>query len=322
VSAVIITHEVAGLHQVPISHPERPARYPAVMNAVDKVAGAEKRFEAPQVDRNLLSLVHEGAYLDSIFDTIHAGEAQPLTQLDQDTWAGAFSLDASLRAVGGACLAVDMVLDKQARAAFSAMRPPGHHAEPDKPMGFCLFSSAAIAAEHARKAWGLERVAVLDFDVHHGNGTQAAFWSKPDLYYASSHQMPLFPGSGEASETGEHNNIFNYPLSQGDTGEALLAAWTETLLPRIAAAQPELIIVSAGFDAHKRDPLGGLEVDVDSFAELTLRIADLADSTSCGGVVSLLEGGYDLEALTDCTAAHLESLFYGKAGTETHASSS
>ncbi len=311
-SAVVITHESAGLHQVPISHPERPARYPAVMNAVDKVAGTASRFEAPQVGLEVLSLIHEDTYLEEIFAQVQPGDAQPLMQLDQDTWAGAFSLDASLRAVGGACLGVDMVLDGQANVAFSAMRPPGHHAEPDKAMGFCLFSSAAIAAEHARKAWGVERVAVLDFDVHHGNGTQAAFWNRKDLFYASTHQMPLFPGSGDASETGAHNNIFNHPLAEGDDGADLLTAWSDALLPRIAEARPDLIIISAGFDAHKRDPLGGLEVDVASFAELTLRITELAEKTSSGAVVSLLEGGYDLEALTDCTAAHLNSLFYGK----------
>ena len=311
-SAVIITHEAAGMHQVPLSHPERPARYPAVMNAVDRVAASLPRFEAPKAGRDVLSLVHSSQYLDQIFGNITEGEGQPLIQLDTDTWAGAFSLDASLRAVGGACLGVDMVLDGQASTAFSAMRPPGHHAEPDKAMGFCLFSSAAIAAEHARSAWGLERVAVLDFDVHHGNGTQAAFWDKKGLFYASTHQMPLYPGSGEASEQGASENIFNHPLSAGDGGEALLNAWQEHLLPRIAAAEPELIIISAGFDAHKRDPLGGLEVDVASFAELTLRIAEMAQHTASAAVVSLLEGGYDLEALTDCTAAHLNSLFYGQ----------
>ena len=311
-SAVIITHEAAGMHQVPLSHPERPARYPAVMNAVDRVAASLPRFEAPKAGRDVLSLVHSSQYLDQIFGNITEGEGQPLIQLDTDTWAGAFSLDASLRAAGGACLGVDMVLDGQASTAFSAMRPPGHHAEPDKAMGFCLFSSAAIAAEHARSAWGLERVAVLDFDVHHGNGTQAAFWDKKGLFYASTHQMPLYPGSGEASEQGASENIFNHPLSAGDDGEALLNAWQEHLLPRIAAAEPELIIISAGFDAHKRDPLGGLEVDVASFAELTLRITEMAQHTASASVVSLLEGGYDLEALTDCTAAHLNSLFYGQ----------
>ena len=174
----------------------------------------------------------------SIFDNIHAGEAQPLTQLDQDTWAGAFSLDASLRAVGGACLGVDMVLDKQARAAFSAMRPPGHHAEPDKPMGFCLFSSAAIAAEHARKAWGLERVAVLDFDVHHGNGTQAAFGVNLIYTMRPRTKCLCFPAVERPLKRVNiiTSSIIHY--LKPDTGEALLAAWTETLLPRIAAAQP------------------------------------------------------------------------------------
>ena len=204
-----------------------------------------------------------------------------------------------------------MVLGGEADTAFSAMRPPGHHAEPDKAMGFCLFSNAAIAAEYARDRHGLERVAVLDFDVHHGNGTQAAFWDKKGLIYASSHQLPFYPGTGEAAERGVHDNIFNHPMAEGDDGADLLAAWTEHLLPAVLAESPELIIISAGFDAHKRDPLGGMAVDVESFGLLTLRIMELAQQAASGRILSLLEGGYDLESLTDSAANHLHCLAYG-----------
>jgi len=308
-SIAVITDEVAGRHQVPLRHPERPARYPAVMNAVSRTLPDVPLTDAPQASTDMLSLVHTPSYIDSIFEATKAGEP---VQLDPDTWAGEASLEAALKGAGAACLGVDMVLGGEADSAFSAMRPPGHHAEPDKAMGFCLFSNAAIAAEYARHKHGLERVAVLDFDVHHGNGTQAAFWDKKGLIYASSHQLPFYPGTGEASERGAHDNIFNHPMTEGDDGADLLAAWTDHLLPAILAESPELIIISAGFDAHKRDPLGGLAVDVESFGLLTLRIMELAQQTASGRIVSLLEGGYDLESLTDSSANHLHCLAYGK----------
>ncbi len=309
-SIAVITDEVAGRHQVPLRHPERPARYPAVMNAVSRVLPELALTPAPKASTQMLERVHTTQYIDSIFDATKSGS---LVQLDPDTWAGDASLEAALRGAGAACLGVDMVLEGSVQCAFSAMRPPGHHAEPDKAMGFCLFSNAAIAAEHARAQYGLSRVAVLDFDVHHGNGTQAAFWDKQGLIYASTHQVPFYPGTGDASERGAHNNIFNHPLAEGDDGATFLAAWTDHLLPAVQAESPELIIISAGFDAHKRDPLGGLAVDVASFGTLTLEIMELAQQRSGGRIVSLLEGGYDLESLTDSSANHLHCLAFGKA---------
>lgn len=190
---------------------------------------------------------------------------------------------------------------------FSAMRPPGHHAEPEKAMGFCLFSNAAIAAEYARKTYNLTRIAVLDFDVHHGNGTQAAFYGDGDLYYASTHEMPLFPGTGAADETG-CGNIFNHPLAAGAGGAEFLTGWRDVLLPAMLAAKPDLIIISAGFDAHRADPLATLTVETDDFAALTDDIIQLAEETSEGRILSLLEGGYDLTALANSCAVHLDRL--------------
>ena len=308
-SGLIITHHAAGEHQVPIGHPERPARYAAVMNGISRLEELGRHIEAEPATRAQLEYIHTPEYLDEVCRLASdADSTETLTQLDADTWAGAGSLDAALRGAGAGCMAVDHVLSGQADFAFSAMRPPGHHAEPDKAMGFCLFSNAAIAAEHARRKWGLETVAVLDFDVHHGNGTQAAFWNRQGLFYASSHQMPLYPGSGHADETGEYQNIFNVPLNDGEDGTAFLAAWSDSLLPQIRDASPELIIISAGFDAHKLDPLAGLELSVSDFGEVTKYIAELADKLCGGRVVSMLEGGYHLEALTDCTESHLSAL--------------
>ena len=233
--------------------------------------------------------------------------ADRLYQLDGDTYAGPDSLEAGLRGAGGACFLVDQVM-RQGGNGFSAMRPPGHHAEPDRAMGFCLFSSAAIAARHAQDAHGAGRVAVLDFDVHHGNGTQAAFWDHKDLFYASSHQMPLYPGTGAADEGGAHNNIFNLPFAAGTCGADILAGWRDHLLPAVAGARPDLIIISAGFDAHKDDPLGGLGMSTDDFAALTRDIAELAADCCGGRFISVLEGGYNLDALGASVLAHLSVL--------------
>lgn len=304
-SIAVITDEVAGRHQVPLRHPERPARYPAVMNAVSRVLPDLPLTDAPQASRDMLALVHTQSYIDSIFE---ATKAEEVVQLDPDTWAGEASLEAALAGAGAACLGVDMVLGGEADTAFSAMRPPGHHAEPDKAMGFCLFSNAAIAAEYARDRHGLERVAVLDFDVHHGNGTQAAFWDQPDLFYVSSHQMPHYPGTGAADETGAHDNIVNLPLAAGTGGAAVLAGWRDHLLPAVARARPDLIIISAGFDAHEDDPLGNIAMTTDDFKALTTDIAGLAADCCGGRIVSVLEGGYNLDALGASVRGHLTAL--------------
>jgi len=308
--AVVITDEGALAHQVPPGHPERPARYKAVCAAIETAGPHWRSEQAAPASYEQLCLVHHSNYIDSIFAAVEGLDtADRLLQLDNDTYAGPGSLPAALNGAGAACRAVDLVMTEGQRGAvFSALRPPGHHAEPDRAMGFCIFSNAAIAARHAQEKWGTGRVAVLDFDVHHGNGTQAAFWSQKDLIYASSHQMPLYPGTGDKSETGDFGTIFNLPLSSGCSGEAFLQGWREHLLPRVRECGCDLVIISAGFDAHRRDPLGGLNVDTGDFAALTADIIALADEKAQGRVISLLEGGYDLDALRDSVSAHMTAL--------------
>ena len=305
---LILSDNSARRHQTPIGHPERPERCQAVMAAV---ADSGLRVEnAPLASRDQLAQVHSERYLDRIFDTLqeHDFSDNRLVQLDTDTYAGPESLEAALRGAGATCLGVDKVMSGAEQSVFSAMRPPGHHAEPERAMGFCLFSNAAIAAFHAVRKWQARRVAVLDFDVHHGNGTQAAFWHQANLFYASSHQMPLYPGTGAADERGAYNNILNLPLPEGTGGAAFLRSWREILLPFIAEAECDLIILSAGFDAHSRDPLGGLQIEAEDFGALTRDILHLAMQTPAGGLISLLEGGYDLHGLQASVSAHLQGL--------------
>jgi len=213
-----------------------------------------------------------------------------------------------LRAAGGACAAVDAVMQGHAQNAFAAIRPPGHHAEPDRAMGFCLFNNAAIAACHARAKWGVTRVAVLDFDVHHGNGTQAMFQSDKNLFYASSHQSPCYPGTGHPHETGTAGNIVNAPLPPGADSAAFRAAWARIILPALDTFAPELVIISAGFDAHRADPLAQLRVETPDYAWLTRELLRIAEAHAGGKIVSVLEGGYDLTALADAAAAHVREL--------------
>ena len=304
------THPSAGRHQTPAGHPEQRARYSAVMTACQAHVDAHwHAAPAPKATYDQLCRVHSPAYLDALFADLDPGPAAAghLLQLDADTYAGPDSLEAGLRGAGGACWLVDQVMERDG-TGFSAMRPPGHHAEPDRAMGFCLFSSAAVAACHAQAVHGAGRVAVLDFDVHHGNGTQAAFWGWPDLFYVSSHQMPHYPGTGAADEVGAHDNIINLPLAAGTGGAAVLAGWRDHLLPAVARARPDLIIVSAGFDAHEQDPLGSINMTTDDFATLTADIAGLAADCCGGRIVSVLEGGYHLDALGASVLAHLRAL--------------
>ncbi len=306
----IISHKIALYQDTPRGHPECPERYEAIKNRIDGDYKNWIRVQAPCATRKQLLRVHTEAFLNYI-DEIVSGSSKPIG-LDPDTWAGKSGVEAALRGAGGACLAVDQVMKTEEGASFSAMRPPGHHAEPDKAMGFCVYSSAAVAARHAQKNWGLERVAVLDFDVHHGNGTQACFWDDPSLFYASSHQMPLFPGTGEMSETGVGNNIVNLPLPPGAIGKDILEGWKNYLLPSVLDFKPNLVIISAGFDAHKDDPLGGLKMTTEDFGTLTKLILEMAhknaDFTRSCRIVSILEGGYNLTALADSVACHLDTL--------------
>jgi acetoin utilization deacetylase AcuC-like enzyme len=230
-----------------------------------------------------------------------------MISLDGDTHMSPLSLNAALAGAGGAVEAARQVLTGESERVFVASRPPGHHAEPEQAMGFCLFSNAAIAAKYAISTHGLDRVAVVDFDVHHGNGTQAAFWSDSHCVFASSHQMPLYPGTGARSETGV-GNIYNAPIDPGTDGKTITRIWQDYLLPKVAAMSPELIIISAGFDAHANDPLGGLNMQDNDFANITTMIRDLADQYADGRIVSILEGGYDLDGLRDSACAHLNAL--------------
>jgi acetoin utilization deacetylase AcuC-like enzyme len=221
------------------------------------------------------------------------------------------TFNAALRAAGGAMLAVDEVMSKKATNAFVATRPPGHHAETARSMGFCIFDNAAIAARYAQKRYGIARAAIIDFDVHHGNGSQEIFWADKTVMYGSTHQMPLYPGTGAVIEAGEHDTVVNAPLRPGDGGEAFRAAFESRLLPRLLDFAPELLIISAGFDAHMRDPLANLNLVEADFVWATQKIMDVADRVADGRVVSLLEGGYDLEALASSAAAHVTALMRG-----------
>ena len=298
---ILFTHLDGLDHATPEGHPERAARLPAVLDALD---GLDlDRREAPlAADADLLRC-HPQRYLDALAE---ASPEDGRTPLDPDTWMSPGSLRAARRAAGLACAAVDAVMDAPGRA-FVAARPPGHHAEAATAMGFCLFGTAAIAARRAMEVHGAGRVAVADFDVHHGNGTQALLWDEPRARFASSHQMPLFPGTGAPSERGAHDQIRNLPLSSGTAGAAFARAWDDAL-DWLDAWEPELVIVSAGFDAHADDPLASLALREDDFATLTRRLCELADRHAQGRVVSVLEGGYDLAALGRSARAHVEAL--------------
>jgi acetoin utilization deacetylase AcuC-like enzyme len=231
-----------------------------------------------------------------------------LRALDPDTHVSPDSWEAALRGVGGCVAAVDAVLDGEARNAFVATRPPGHHAERDRAMGFCLFSNIAIAARHAVENRGLDRVVVVDFDVHHGNGTQDVLWDSPETHLVSSHQMPLFPGTGTSDERGGSGNILNLPLPPGSDGAWMRRVYRDTALPHLRALRPDLILISAGFDAHIDDPLANVAWETEDFAWLTRALCELAQEVCGGRVVSTLEGGYDLNALAAATAAHVQVL--------------
>jgi acetoin utilization deacetylase AcuC-like enzyme len=234
-----------------------------------------------------------------------------MVRIDADTVMSPGSFEAALRAVGGATLAVDEVIAGKVDNAFLAARPPGHHAETARPMGFCLFNTAAIAARYAQKKHGVERVAIVDFDVHHGNGSQDIFWRDPSVMYCSTHEMPLYPGTGAVGERGDFNTIVNAPLSAGDGGDVFREAVDTAILPRLRQFNPDLIVISAGFDAHMRDPLANLNLVEADYAWVTRRLMDVASECAEGRIVSLLEGGYDLEGLSRSVGAHVSTLMHG-----------
>ncbi len=300
----LVTHPACLQHDAGPGHPEQPARLRVVLDGlvVPEFAGLV-RHEAPLATREMLERAHPAAYVDRILAIQPEGEGR--IALDADTAMSAGSAEAARLAAGGACRGVDLVMGGAADAAFVAVRPPGHHAEPDRAMGFCLFGNAAIAALHARAAWGLQRVAVVDFDVHHGNGTQAMAWNDPDFFFASSHQSPCYPGTGAERETGVADNVINAPLPPGSGSVAFRRAWSDRILPALVRFRPAIVIISAGFDAHRADPLAQLELDEADFAAVTTEILEAAAGAP---VVSLLEGGYDLTALRASAVAHVRAL--------------
>jgi acetoin utilization deacetylase AcuC-like enzyme len=302
-TTALITHPDCLKQETPAGHPEQVARLARVLAALE--GKALTHVKAPLAAEDDLLRVHPKSYVDSIRA---AAPSEGLVQIDADTWMSPGSLAAAHRAAGGAVRAVDMVLGGEAGNAFVATRPPGHHAERETAMGFCLFGNVALAAKHALDHHGLRRVAVVDFDVHHGNGTQDLLWDEARTLFVSSHQMPLWPGTGRPDETGAHDNVLNLALPPESDGAHMRRVYEAEVFPRLREFAPELLLISAGFDAHHADPLAQLNWEVEDFVWLTGALCDIADE-SCGGrVVSALEGGYDLEALGLCVAAHVNVL--------------
>lgn len=305
-ATALFTHADSLRHLTPPGHPEQVARMRAVASALaaPEFAGLLRR-DAPLADPADILRAHPQTHLDAVAASVPLTGFNPL---DGDTFMSPGSLDAALRAVGGICAAVDAVMAGAARNAFAAARPPGHHAEATRAMGFCLLSNVAIAAKRALDVHGLDRVAIVDFDVHHGNGTQDIVWDDPRILFVSTHQWPLYPGTGRPSETGAHGNVINVTLPANSGGAAMRAAYDTQVWPELEEFEPQLLLVSAGFDAHADDPLAALMWREADFAWLTGRLCDIA-ATHCGGrLVSSLEGGYDLEALGASVAAHVRVL--------------
>ncbi len=302
----LYTHPVCIGHDPGGFHPESPDRLKAVLSALEGEAfQLLDRVQAPEAERRQLERVHSPAYVDEVFAAV---PGSGIAHLDPDTALSPATGDAALRAAGGVSAAVDAVLGGTARNAFCAVRPPGHHAERDRAMGFCFFNNVAIGAEQARHVHGLSKVAIVDFDVHHGNGSQSHAEGERGLFYASSHQWPAYPGTGAESETGQYDNIVNVGLAPGAGSDAFRQAYERRILPALRAFAPELLMISAGFDAHVRDPLCQLNVETEDFAWLTRELLGVAHDLCAGRLVSGLEGGYDLGALADCAREHVKTL--------------
>ncbi|MGD0192359.1 MAG: histone deacetylase family protein [Rhizomicrobium sp.] len=306
-TTALITHSACLGHVTPAGHPERVARLEAVLRTLDTPEfQLLERMLAPRAEREDLLRVHTAAIVDAILGAeIAQGR---FGYIDGDTSMSFGSAEAALRAAGAVTRAVDEIAAGRIGNAFCAVRPPGHHAERNRAMGFCLFNNVAIGALHARAVHGLVRGAVVDFDVHHGNGTQDIFFGDPDLLYASTHQSPLYPGTGSESEKGVAGNVVNAPLAPGSGSSQFRAAFDHVLLPALEAFRPEFIFISAGFDAHRADPLAELQLDEEDFGWATRKICEIAGRVCRGRVVSALEGGYDLDALGRSAAAHVRAL--------------
>ena len=302
-TTAFITHSDCLKHETPPGHPEQVARLKYILEATKDLDLL--RIEAPlATQKNILSV-----HLQSHIDLINTSSPEHGTRpLDGDTHMSPGTISAAYRAAGGAVCAVDTVLSGKAKNAFVAVRPPGHHAETQVPMGFCLFGNIAIAAKHALDFHKLSKVVVVDFDVHHGNGTQDLLWNEPRALTITSHQMPLWPGTGRPEERGEYDNVLNLPLPPNSDGSYMRSMYREKVFPKIRSFSPDLILLSAGFDAHIDDPLAELKWEVDDFAWITREVCNLATDCCSSRVVSILEGGYNLDALAACTKAHIENL--------------
>jgi acetoin utilization deacetylase AcuC-like enzyme len=304
-STLLFTHTACLDHDPGAYHPESPARLKAVLAGLSESEFKDvERITAPRAEDKHLTLVHPVHYVESVMGTIPPAGRHAL---DGDTVVCPGSGEAALRAAGAVIAAVDAVVDGKARNAFCAVRPPGHHAEAAQAMGFCMFNNVAVGALHARANHGLERVAVIDFDVHHGNGTQHMFERDPNLFYASSHQWPLYPGTGAAEERG-CGNIVNVPLRPYSGGEAFRSGFERQILPALDRFKPDLVMISAGFDAHADDPLASLQLHEDDYEWVTAALLEVAETHAKGRLVSTLEGGYDLRALAASAAAHVRAL--------------
>jgi acetoin utilization deacetylase AcuC-like enzyme len=308
-STLLLTHSACLDHLMPLGHPERPDR----LRVIERTLEHERfqplhREQAPRAELETIALCHPLDYVEQVRD---ASPKEGMVRLDADTSMSPGTFEAALRGVGAAVRGVDEVVGGTVANVFCAIRPPGHHAETATPMGFCLFNNAAIAARYAQRRHGLERAAIVDFDVHHGNGSQDIFWADPTVMYCSTHQMPLYPGTGAVSERGEHGTIVNAPLAPGDGGDAFREAFETAILPRLRDFAPDLVVISAGFDAHMRDPLASLNLVEADFGWATRKIMEVADASANGRIVSCLEGGYDLEGLARSVAAHVTALMRG-----------
>jgi acetoin utilization deacetylase AcuC-like enzyme len=306
VTTLFVSHPSSLGHDTGFAFPERADRIRVIERTLEgEIFHLMQRQSAPELDLDALLRVHPAEYVESIRA---ACPTKGLFDLGNDIIVSPGTWEALSHSIGGTTIAVNEVMRGLSENAFVAMRPPGHHAETARAMGFCFFNLAAVAARHAQAAHGAERIAIVDFDVHHGNGTQQIFWSDPTVLYASTHQMPFYPGTGAVSERGEHNTIVNAPLPEGASSKAFRETMESKILPRVDSFAPDLIVISAGFDAHRFDPIGGLHLEVADFTWITNKLMEIAQRRANNRVVSILEGGYDLVALARCVSAHVQTL--------------